>query len=97
MLGESDHVHALVEASREEGLKAHVAVLLMLDAGFRLGEVRGLRWGRIAWGADGAHARRLLTVDRSIPQNGPPGPPKGPDPLASPTGANIPAAAPEAD
>ena len=37
-------------AAREEGREPEVLVLLMADAGLRLGEALGLAWGAIAWG-----------------------------------------------
>jgi len=40
----------LVAAARNEGPVSHVLVLLLLDAGLRLGEVLGLRWGAVVWG-----------------------------------------------
>jgi len=39
-----------------------VAVLLMLDAGLRLGEVWGLRWGAIWWGGSATDTKRSIHV-----------------------------------
>jgi integrase len=57
----------LVRAARDEGLEAEVAVLLMLDAGLRVAEVRGLRWGAIGFGANEDDRSRGLIIDRSKP------------------------------
>ena len=68
-------IAVLLAAAKEQGTWVHALVLCMLDAGLRLGEVRGLRWSRIRW-AHPDDPRRALVVDRSIPSHGPPGPPK---------------------
>jgi integrase len=60
----------LVESAREEGLAASVLVLLLLDAGLRLGEALGLRWGRIVWGVDENDRRRALLIQESRPRGG---------------------------
>ena len=61
---------------RTGGLRALVAVLAMLDAGLRVGEVAGLTWGQVRWGADGDDPTRALVIDRSRPRGGEEGPPK---------------------
>ena len=60
----------LVEEARREGLEAAVFVLLLLDAGLRVGEALGLRWGCIAWGDGDADVSRHLLIDRSRPRGG---------------------------
>jgi len=60
----------LTESARVEGVEPWVAVLLLLDAGLRVGEAVGLTWGRIAWGADDADPTRALIIDRSRPRGG---------------------------
>ena len=45
-------------------------VLLLLDAGLRLGEALGLTWGGIAWGQDEDDQARALLIDRSRPRGG---------------------------
>jgi integrase len=47
-----------------------VAVLAMLDAGLRIGEVAGLTWGQVRWGADESDPARALVIDRSRPRGG---------------------------
>jgi integrase len=61
---------------RAGGLRALVAVLAMLDAGLRVGEVAGLTWGQVRWGADESDPTRALVIDRSRPRGGEEGPPK---------------------
>jgi integrase len=51
-------------------------VLVLLDAGLRLGEALGLRWGAIAWGADDGDRGRALVIDRSRARGKVEGPPK---------------------
>ena len=60
-------VDAEVAAAREESLDASVAVLLMLDAGLRLGEVRGLMWGVRNRGAGDEDRTRDHLVGNEIP------------------------------
>lgn len=63
---------ALLEASRSEGLRALVFVLLGLDAGFRVGEIVGVRWGDVALGTDADDtSRHLMLQDGSnLPRGG---------------------------
>src|SRR5262249_40865997 len=63
-----EEIARLVEAAREEGLAAHVHVLLLLDAGLRLGEALGLRWGAVAFGSHAADPRRHLAIGESRPR-----------------------------
>ena len=60
----------LVAAARDEGLVPLVLVFLQLDAGLRLGEALGLRWGAIAWGEDENDRTRALLIDQSLPSHG---------------------------
>jgi integrase len=69
-------IERLVEEARQEGPEALVYVLLGLDAGLRLGESLGLRWGAIMWGRDEDDTSRHLRIIESRPRGGPPGPPK---------------------
>ncbi len=62
-----DELVRLVEAARREGLPAYVMVLLQLDAGLRLAEALGLRWGAVAWGEDEDDRGRALLIDQSSP------------------------------
>ncbi len=55
---------------RTHGLRALAAVLLMLDGGFRVGEVAGLTWGQVRWGDDDDDATRAIVIDRSRPRGG---------------------------
>jgi integrase len=66
----------LVAEARTEGQIAEVAVLLCLDAGLRLGEAIGLRWGSIEWGADESDTARALLIEESRPRGGSPTTPK---------------------
>jgi integrase len=67
---------ALSLEERCSGARDCLAVLLMLDAGLRVGEVAGLTWGQIRWGADEEDPARALHIDRSRPRGGEEGPPK---------------------
>jgi len=83
-----EHAHELkklVEAARGEGLEAYVLVLLLLDAGLRMGEALGLRWGAITWGDGEDDRRRALLIDLNRPRGGAAGPPKGGAPPTRPT------------
>ena len=66
----------LVEAARVEGRVPYVLVLLLLDAGLRVGEALALRWGRVTWGADSGDPRRALLVEESRSKGGEPTAPK---------------------
>jgi integrase len=66
----------LVEAAEAEGIMAEVLVLLPLDAGQRLGEAPGLRWGSVVWGQGENDPRRTLVIDRTRPRGGAPDSPK---------------------
>jgi integrase len=46
----------------------HVADMLMLDAGLRLGEVKGLRWGDVAWGSGPNDPARCLVRRPAVDQ-----------------------------
>jgi len=63
-------IEALLDAAHEEGRVPRVLVLTLLDAGLRLGEVLGLRWGRIAWGTDENDPGRALIIDGNRPRGG---------------------------
>ncbi len=54
----------------------HVADMLMIDAGLRMGEVTGLRWGDVAWGAGTSDPGRHLVVQRSVSRGEAEGPTK---------------------
>jgi integrase len=60
----------LVEAARGEGLETHVLMMLLLDAGLRVGEALGLRWRAVTWGDDDQDRRRALLIDTSRPRGG---------------------------
>ena len=57
--GQGGRASARLE-ERAGGLRALVAVLAMLDAGLRIGEVAGLTWGQVRWGADEDDPTRAL-------------------------------------
>ena len=65
-----------VTEAKAEGEVPHVLILLLLDAGLRLGEALGLRWGAIVWGDDDQDTRRALVIDESRPKGFAPGPTK---------------------
>lgn len=69
---------ALLEAARGEGPPSLVFVLLGLDAGFRVGEILGVRWGDVALGAgESDPSRHLMLQDGSnLPRGGSPAAPK---------------------
>jgi len=56
----------LVEEARAQGAEAAALVLVLLDAGVRLGEALALHWRAIAWGADEDDPRRHLLVEASF-------------------------------
>jgi len=62
---DSAAIGRLVEGARAESTEALAYVLLLLDAGLRDGEARGLRWGCIAWGEDEHDRGRHLRVEAS--------------------------------
>ena len=66
----------LVNEAHAEGSAAYLLVVLLLDAGLRLGEALGLRWGDIDWGADDGDRGRSLRIRRARARGGPEGPPK---------------------
>ena len=53
---------------RTEGVRSLVAVLLMLDAGLRIGEVAGLTWQQINWGEGPDRCGREIVIDRARPR-----------------------------
>jgi len=61
---------------RTGGLRGLVAVLAMLDAGLRMGEVAALTWGQVHWGRDEDDLGRALLIDRARPRGREEGPPK---------------------
>jgi integrase len=63
-------LHRLVEAARKRGAETHLFVLCGLDGGLRVGEILGLSWDRVGWGADDNDTSRHLLIDRSRPQGG---------------------------
>ena len=70
----TDRVRTLEE--RTGGLRALVAILAMLDAGLRMGEVTALTWGQVRWGAEEDDRTRALVIDRNRPRGCEEGPPK---------------------
>jgi len=67
---EPEQIARLVAEAEVEGPAPLVLVLLLLDAGLRLGEALGLTWGGIAWGQDEDDQTRALLIDRSRPRGG---------------------------
>ncbi len=62
-----DELGRLVAAAGQEGLIPYTLTLLLLDAGLRLGEAMGLRWGAVIWGEDEDDLGRSLLIDQSVP------------------------------
>ena len=60
----------LLAAAEAEGPEAAALVLLLLDAGLRLGEALGLRWGSIVWGESEGDPRRALRIEQTKPRGG---------------------------
>lgn len=71
-----EELSRLVASARDEGLVAYVLVLLCLDAGLRLGEALGLRWGDVRWGAGDDDRGRALAIEQNRPRGGSPTRPK---------------------
>jgi integrase len=65
-----DELKRLLERAQEAGTVPLAAVLLLLDAGLRIGELAGLTWGQIVWGRDENDVYRALVIDRSRPRGG---------------------------
>ena len=85
----SEELKASVEASAAAGISrfdngrrkvqrwaGHVADVLQLDAGLRVGEVAGLRWRDVTWGDGPDDTRRLLVIRESIARGKHEGPTK---------------------
>ncbi len=71
-----DELRRLIDAAATEGDRAHLLVVLLLDAGLRLGEALGLRWKHVVFGESEADQHRALVVAESRPRGGDPGPTK---------------------
>jgi len=71
-----EELKRMIEAAQSEGEPAHVLVLLLLDAGLRVGEALGLRWGSIVWAGDDDDKARSLIIDHARPRGREGGPPK---------------------
>lgn len=56
-------LQAFLEASGVQGGNGHLADLLQLDAGLRLGEAGGLRWCDIGWGKNASDTTRSLVIE----------------------------------
>ena len=61
---------SLLEAAESRGVNAHLVALLCLDAGLRIGEAIGLRWGDAYWGENENDPRRHLRIHRNRPRGG---------------------------
>ncbi len=70
-------IERILASAREESLEDHVLVLLMLDAGLRIGEAMQIRWRAVNWGEDENDLGRSLEISESNPRGMYPGdPPK---------------------
>jgi integrase len=58
----------LLEAAEAEDPIAFAFVVTLLDAGLRVGEALGLKWGAIRWGADEDDPTRTLVIACSRPR-----------------------------
>ncbi|HBZ71148.1 MAG TPA: hypothetical protein DEP35_16015 [Deltaproteobacteria bacterium] len=65
-----EHLARLVKEAEVEGPAPLVLVLLLLDAGLRLGEALGLGRGQVVWGKDEDDRTPALVIDRSRPRGG---------------------------
>jgi integrase len=65
-----EDIESLLAAARAESPTAYALVLILLDAGLRLGEALGLTWDRITCGKDEHDESRSLLIDRSRPRGG---------------------------
>jgi integrase len=72
-LGETLYGNGKIQVRHRIG---HVADMLMLDAGLRLGEVTGLNWGDVAWGSGLNDPARCLVIQRSVSRGEVEGPTK---------------------
>ena len=70
-LEEFAEISALVRGAREVGGDEELAVLVLLDAGLRVGEAGGLRWADVWWGRSSADPTRHLWIRASRPRGGP--------------------------
>ena len=68
----TEELERILVAAKAEGGVHHVHVLLMLDAGLRMGEAIELQWGDIHW-ADDDDRSRHLEIARSNPRGQMPG------------------------
>ncbi len=71
-----ENIDTLLSEAKAEGESAYLLVLLLLDAGLRLGEALGLRWAAVIWGNTHDDLRRALLIDESRPKGLSPGPTK---------------------
>ncbi len=71
-----DELRRILSAARQEGSRAYILVLLLVDAGLRMGEALGLTWGCVSWGVGEDDPSRSLTIERSRPRGGGSGPTK---------------------
>ncbi|HTF36645.1 MAG TPA: tyrosine-type recombinase/integrase [Myxococcota bacterium] len=69
-IGTAAELERLTESARTEGAIPSAFVLTLLDAGLRVGEVLGLKWGAIRWGEDENDPTRALVIDCSRPRGG---------------------------
>lgn len=63
-----EELERILAEARAEGLVHLVHVLLLLDAGLRMGEAIELEWGDVHWGADENDRTRHLDISRSNPR-----------------------------
>ena len=73
---ETSEARKFLEAAK--GTRYYVALYLTLNLGFRIGEVRGLKWSDIIMleGKPFVHVQRTAHGDKSIPRFGPPKTPR---------------------
>ena len=69
-VSDPEKLSRLLRAARKESPRAYLLVLLLLDAGLRMGEALGLTWGGVSWGADDSDASRALHIFQSRPRGG---------------------------
>ncbi len=61
-------LNRLLVAAAADGVLPQAFLITLLDAGLRVGEALGLKWGSVAWGEDEDDLNRALLITRSRPR-----------------------------
>lgn len=62
----ADDLASFMQASTEAAGAGHLVDVLLLDAGLRMGEAHGIRWGDVWWGRGARDATRSLRIAVSV-------------------------------